>query len=163
MTSDHLKSVFRLWINGIQKHHGVTVGWVRSIEHFPKWHIHAALIAPISIDCNHAAALWETLAALGYSDAAIVKPYQRGLCGLGYILKQLDSPAESIQYSENIAAFAPSSGRSLFRTSSAQRRQIRRIKAEVRRADSKAVLLSQTAPAGGSAPARTTVRKETRQ
>ena len=95
MTSDHLKSFFHAWIHGIQQHHRVTVGWVRSIEHFPKLHIHAALIAPIPIDCNYAAELWETLAAPAYSDAAIVEPYRKGQCGLGYVLKQLNCPADS--------------------------------------------------------------------
>lgn len=134
MTSDHLKSVFRSWIQGIQKHHGVTIGWVRSIEHFPKLHIHAALIAPIPIDCNHAAALWQTLAAPGFSDAAIVEPYRKGQCGLGYVLKQLNCPASTIQYSDNISAFAEGIGESRFATTPAQRRQRRRIREQLKRA-----------------------------
>ena len=136
MTSDHLKSVFRLWIHGIQKHHRVTVGWVRSIEHFPKWHIHAALIAPVAIDCDYAAASWETLAAPGYSDAAIVEPYRKGRCGMGYVLKQLNYPASMIEYSENITAFADGARNSRFPTTPAQARQQRRIREQFQRVQS---------------------------
>ncbi len=128
MSSDHLKSIFRAWILGIQKHHGVTVGWVRSIENFPMRHIHAALVATVPIDCNYAAAFWQTLAAPGYSDAAVVKPYRKGQCGMGYVLKQLNCPANMIQFSENIPAFAEGSGCSRFSTTPAQRRQHRRIR-----------------------------------
>lgn len=136
MSSDHLKSIFRLWIRGIQKHHRVTVGWVRSIEHFPKWHIHAALIAPVPIDCDYAAALWETLAAPGYSDAAKVKAYRMGRCGMGYVLKQLNCPANMIDYSDNITAFAAEAGNSQFPTTPAQARQQRRIREQFQRVQS---------------------------
>jgi hypothetical protein len=163
ISSGRLSGAFLTWIGRIQAHHKLTLGWVRSIEPFPKAHIHAALIAAAPLDCVFAALLWQEMVSPRYSEAAIVEPYRRGLCGLGYILKQLGNPAAGIQYSENIAAFAPGSGKSLFRTSSAQRRQIRRIKAEIRRADPEAVLLSQATPAGGSAPVRTAVREEARQ
>jgi hypothetical protein len=82
MSTDHLKSVFRLWIQGIQKHHSVTVGWVRSMESFPKLHIHVALIAAKLIDSEYAASLWEALASPGYPEAARVEPYLVGRCGL---------------------------------------------------------------------------------
>jgi hypothetical protein len=134
MTSDHLKSIFRAWILEIQKHHRVTVEWVRSIEHFPKLHIHAALVAPVPIDCNYAAATWQSMAAPGYPDAAIVEPYRKGRCGMGYVLKQLECPANTIQFSENILAFADGIGKSRFPTTPANRRQQRRIKAQLERA-----------------------------
>jgi len=136
MTSDHLKSLFRAWIHGIQQHHRVTVGWVRSIEHFPKLHIHAALIAPIPIDCNYAAELWESLAAPAYSDAAIVEPYRKGRCGLAYVLKQLNCSANMIDYSDNIAGFAPGAVNSRFPTTPAQARQQRRIREQLQRVQS---------------------------
>ena len=126
---------FSAWIRGIQAHNRLTLGWVKSIENDPQRHIHAALIAVSPLDCTHAAALWRSMVAPRYSEAAKVEPYRRGLCGLGYVLKRLDGRMEEIQFSENIRAFAPGSGKSCFRTSSAQRRQVRRIKAEIRRAD----------------------------
>lgn len=136
MTSDHLNSIFRAWIVGIQKRHNVTVGWVRSIEHIPKLHIHAALVAPVPIDCDYAAALWQAMVAPGYSEAAQIKPYRQERCGTGYILKQLDRPASAIQFSENIAAFADGVEQSRFATSPAQRRQQRRIQEQLERTKS---------------------------
>jgi hypothetical protein len=68
-----------------------------------------------------------------YTEAARVEPYRRGLCGLAYVLKRLGSPKEEPQLSDNIQAFAFGYGRPLFRTNSAQRRQVRRIKAQTMR------------------------------
>lgn len=122
---------FALWIRAIQKHHRVTVGWVLSIESFPKRHIHAALVASIPIECDHAAALWQGIAAAGYSEAAKVKPYRIGRCGLGYVLKQLGAHGNEIRYSDNIAAFSARSAKSRFPTTPTQRRQQRRIRAQL--------------------------------
>ena len=69
-----------------------------------------------------------------YSYAAKVEPYQSGLCGTGYILKALGTPAENIQFSENVAAFADTFKGSFFATSGPQRRQQRRIREQLRRA-----------------------------
>ncbi len=148
VSSVKLNQLFLAWIGRIQARHEMTLGWVRSIERSPKAHIHAAIFAAAPLDCDSAASLWQEMIAPRYSEAAIVEPYRRGLCGLGYILKQLDSPAEDIQYSDNIVAFGPGNGKSRFRTSSAQRRQIRRIKAEIRRAAPKPMPMSEAAPEG---------------
>lgn len=121
---------FSAWIQGVQAHNRVTLGWIKSIENDSQPHIHAALIAAARVDCTHAAMLWRAMVAPRYSEAAIVKPFRRGLCGLGYVLKRLGNTAEDIQFSENITSFAAGNGKSLFRTSSAERRQRRRIKAQ---------------------------------
>lgn len=135
ISSDHLKSILRAWILGIQKHHGVTMGWVRSIESLPQKHIHAALIAPVPIDCDYAAALWQALASPGYSEAAKVEPYLVGRCGLGYVLKQLCSPSGDIEYSDNITAFSSRPLKSRFPTTPRQRRNQRRIQRQIAKAD----------------------------
>jgi hypothetical protein len=124
-----LDELFTAWIQGVQAHDRITLGWVRSIEFHPQSHVHAALIAVAPLDCTHAEMLWQAMAAPRYSAAARVEPYLDGLCGLGYVLKHLGSPTEEPQFSDNIQAFASGSGKSLFRTNSAQRRQVFRIKA----------------------------------
>ena len=124
-----LDESFTSWIHGVQAQHRLTLGWVKTIENYPQPHIHAALIASAPLDCTQAALLWRAMVAPGYSVAARVEPYRDGLCGLGYVLKHLGSPTEEAQLSDNIRAFAAGSGKSLFRTNSAQRRQVRRIKA----------------------------------
>jgi hypothetical protein len=123
--------LFSTWIQGVQAHNRVTLGWIKSIESNPQPHIHAALIAATPLDCVHAATLWQAMVAPRYSKAARIKPYRRGLCGLGYVLKRLGNTAEDIQFSDNIASFATGNGNSLFRTSSAERRQRRRIETQL--------------------------------
>ncbi len=135
ISSEHLKSTFRSWILGIQKHHQMTVGWVRSIENFPKLHIHVALIAVHPIDSEYAASLWEKLASPGYTEAAKVEPYLVGRCGLGYVLKQLCSPSGEIEYSDNITAFSSRPVISRFPTTPRQRRQQRRVQGQIAKAD----------------------------
>jgi len=125
-----LAESFSAWIQGIQAHNRVTLGWIKSIENDSQPHIHAALIAAARLDCTHAAMLWRAMVAPHYSEAAIVKPFRRGLCGLGYVLKRLGNTTEDIQFSENITSFAAGNEKSLFRTSSAERRQGRRIKGQ---------------------------------
>jgi hypothetical protein len=124
-----LDEMFLAWLRGVQAHDRITLGWIRSIESCPQPHIHAALIAAAPLDCTHAALLWRAMVTPRYSEAAIVEPYREGLCGLGYVLKQLNNHMEEIQFSDNIQAFAPGCGKSLFRTNSEQRRQVFRIKA----------------------------------
>jgi len=123
-----LEEMFLAWIRGVQAQQKRPLGWVKTIEIGPKPHIHAALIATVPLDCTQAALLWRSMVAPRYSEAAIVEPYMDGLCGLGYVLKRLDSHMEEIQFSDNIRAFAPGDGKSRFRTNSAQRRLIHRIK-----------------------------------
>jgi hypothetical protein len=131
-----LDEMFLAWIRGVQAQHRLTLGWIKTIELVPQPHIHAALIAAAPLDCAHAALLWRTMAAPRYTQAARVEPYVNGLCGLPYVVKRLGSPTEEPQFSDNILAFAPGSGKSLFRTNSAQRRQVCRIKAAMTQADS---------------------------
>ena len=129
-----LDESFSEWIQRLQAHNRATLGWIKSSENTPQRHIHAALIAGLPLDCAHAASLWQAMVAPRYSEAAIVEPYQNGLCGLGYVLKRLDWLGEEPQFSDNILAFGPSSGKSQFRTTSAQRRQVRRIGTQLERA-----------------------------
>lgn len=126
--------LFLAWIRSLQAYHRVTLGWVCSIERHPSPHIHTAIIAATPLDCAHAATLWRGMVAPRYSDAAKVKPYRRGICGLAYILKELNTAAEEIQFSDNIAAFVDTGKESLFQTSGPQLRQQRRIREQLRRA-----------------------------
>jgi hypothetical protein len=127
---------FREWILGLQDHHRITLGWVRTLERWPSPHIHAALIAAAPLDCTHAALLWRAMIAARYSEAAKVEVYRDGCCGLGYVLKQLDTNAEEIQFSDNISAFAGTAGQSAFPATRAQLRQRRRIRQQLMNAAS---------------------------
>jgi hypothetical protein len=133
MTADALAESYRAWTGSFQAYHRFTLGWVRSIEFDPQPHIHAALVASRPLDCEYAARLWRQMIAPRYADAAKVEPYRRGLCGLGYILKEIHSPRDCIQFSANLAAFGRGQGKSLFPTNAAQRRQQRRIKEQFER------------------------------
>jgi hypothetical protein len=127
-----LDDSFRRWVLGLQAHNRLTIGWIKTQEHDPQRHAHVALVAGAPLDCFHAESLWRTIAAPHYRQAGEVKPYRSGLCGLGYILKQFDSPAEDVQFSDNLTAFAHTIGKSQFRSTSAQRRQHRRIGGQLR-------------------------------
>ena len=131
VTKSELDSLYARWIVGLQAHHRATFGWVRSIEPNPSPHIHVALVAAVPMDCAYAARFWCLIAAPHYLESARVEPYKRGLRGLGYVLKQLGDVTSEHQFSDNIRAFALGNGKSYFRTSSAQRRQVRRIKAQL--------------------------------
>lgn len=119
------------WVRGVQEHNRLTIGTIRSYESGVRRHAHVALIAAGPLDCVHAETLWQKLAAPGYLRAAVVKPYIKAACGAGYVIKCLDFPVEEIAFSANVTAFATGIGKSLFRTTSAQRRQLRRIKAQL--------------------------------
>jgi hypothetical protein len=130
-SEERLRYAFDEWILEIQAHQRFTLGWVRSVEIQPKPHIHAALVAACALDSEYAATLWQRMVAPRYLEAAKIEPYRRNLCGLSYILKQLPDSGERIQFSENLAAFAINRGPSCFLTTSAQRRQERRIRAQI--------------------------------
>jgi hypothetical protein len=134
VTQYRLDEWFLAWIHGVQAQHRLTLGWVKTVETGPHPHIHAVLIAATPLDCTQAALLWRTMVAPRYSAAARVEPYMDGLCGLPYVVKRLGSFTEEPQFSDNIQAFAPGCGKSLFRTNSAQRRQVCRIKAAMMQA-----------------------------
>jgi len=85
------------------------------------------LIAGSPLDCSHAEELWQSIAAPRYKQAGQVKPYRRGVCGLGYVLKRLGSSGEDIQFSDNISAFSPQSASRFFGRNAAERRQLQRI------------------------------------
>ena len=127
---------FCQWIRGLQAYHRITIGWVRTLEAKPSPHIHAALIAAAPLDCIHATLLWRAMAAPRYSEAGRVEAYRDGCCGLGYVLKQLDTNSEDIQFSDNITAFASSARPSAFHASPAQQLQQRRICQQLKNATS---------------------------
>lgn len=129
---DRLAYIFRAWILDLQRHHGATLGWVRTIERSPQPHIHVALVCSVPIDCDYAVRSWRRLAAPRYFDAARVEPYRRCHYGIAYVLKQLECSATAIQCSDNISAFALGAGESRFPTTPTQRRQYRRIKAQLK-------------------------------
>ena len=123
-----LDATFSRWIEHVQAHNRLTVGWIKAYEHRPKRHIHAALVAGAPLDCPHAASIWADLIAPNFKMAAEVEPYRRGILGLGYILKTLGSPTEETQFSRNLSAFAHDSGTRFFGRTSAERRQVRHIR-----------------------------------
>ena len=137
LTTAHLHSEWRIcsaysgWIRGVQSFEHLTLGWIRGIELHPQRHIHAALVAARELDCEYAERLWQRMVAPRYDGAALVEPYRRGLCGLGYILKQLPEVDDGIQLSSNLPAFAQSGGKTMFRDTPAQRRQYRRIQEQI--------------------------------
>jgi hypothetical protein len=134
MSRDRLDDAFSKWIQALQAHHRMTLGWAKSMEEAPQRHIHAALIAARPLDCAFAAIRWQAMVSPRYDDAAIVKPYRPDLYGIGYVFKQHGSPMGEAQFSDNIAAFATNAGKSLFPTNSAEERQRRRIRMQIERA-----------------------------
>ena len=128
-----LESLFPIWIRGIQAPNRVTVGWVVSIEAYPQRHIQAALVSAAQLDCRHAIDLWQAMVAPRWPDAARVEPYTQGHCGLGYIMKQLGSVSVEPRLSDNLPAFSSGFTASQFEENSLQRRQTRRIKAQLAR------------------------------
>jgi hypothetical protein len=122
---------FHQWMRGVQAHNRMTVGWIRTYEDKPQRHVHVVLVAAAPLDFSHAASLWRTIAAPQYKQAAVVKPYVGDVCGVGYVVKELDASSEDAQFSDNLVAFALGYTKSMFRTTSAHRRQCKRIKAQL--------------------------------
>jgi len=133
MSRNGLDYWFKRWIAALQAHHLTTIGWVRSMEASPKLHVHTALVAANPLDCEYAARLWRAMVSPRYPDAAIVEPYHPNILGIGYVLKQNGVPTAEVQFSDNIAYFAPTMRKSLFRSNSAERRQRRRIRNQMDR------------------------------
>jgi hypothetical protein len=131
MSRNGLDDAFSRWIQALQAHHRMTLGWAKSIEDAPSPHIHAALIAATPLDCAFAAMRWQAMVSPRYADAARVEPYCPDIYGIGYVFKQGGSLMGEAQFSDNIAAFAKPGGKSRFPTNSAERRQRRRIVAQL--------------------------------
>jgi hypothetical protein len=127
---ERLLDFFQRWVRALQRHQRLTLGWIRALESRPHRHIHVALVSSVPLDCAFAGLLWREIAAPRYANAAEVRPYLRGRCGLGYVLKTLDACYEDAEFSSNLTAFALFSSAS--RTNSAQRRQRRRIQVQLR-------------------------------
>jgi hypothetical protein len=123
-----LDGMFARWISGIQAHNGVTVGFIKAYERFPRRHTHAALVAAHTLDREHAALLWQSVIGRRSSSAAKVEPFRYGIGGVAYVMKSLDSLPEDVQFSHNISGFLPGAGRRFFGATSAERRHIRRIR-----------------------------------
>lgn len=115
------------WMELVQEHNAVTLGWIRALEPSPQLHAHVAILAARSIDNRHASLQWMQVTGARSKTAAVVEPYRFGICGLGYIMKSLDSHYEDVAYSSNLLAFVPDAERRHFGRNAAERRQIRRI------------------------------------
>jgi len=123
-----LDGAFARWIMGLQAHNGITLGFIKAYERFPRRHIHAALVAAHPLDCEHAAQLWQAVIGRRSSAAAEVEPFKRGIDGLAYVMKSLDSLPEDVQFSRNLSAFYLGSALRFFGRTRAERRQVRRIR-----------------------------------
>jgi hypothetical protein len=117
---------FNRWVQGLQAHNRVTIGWIRALERTPQRHSHVALIAASSLDCRHAETLWQAIASPRYDKAAEVKPYVSGIGGATYVLKELGI-SEAVQFSPNLTAFASLDSARFYGRNRTERRQIRRI------------------------------------
>ena len=124
---------FALWVRGLQAHNHMTLGWIKAHETTPQRHAHVALVGAGPLDCRHAEKLWQAIAAPRYADAAVVKPYQLGRGGLGYILKELGIAPEDAQFSPNLSAFALHSSSQFYGRNPAEKRQRVRIKEQLKR------------------------------
>jgi hypothetical protein len=121
---------FHDWLQAVKSHNRLTVGWIKSLEAYPQLHLHGALVAASPLDCLHAEQSWRNIVYPRYKHAAKVEPYAGDKCGLGYILKRLDSQYEDIQFSCNISAFSPDSDTRFFGQNSYEKRQLRRIRSQ---------------------------------
>jgi hypothetical protein len=122
----------RQWVREEQEHHGMTLGYLRAYEYVPLRHAHVVLIASAPLDCLHVQKSWQAIAAPRSRRAAVVWRHRSGLCGAEYAIKSLESPVEEIEFSPNVAYFGMGNRRSLFSTKPAQRRQHRRINAQMK-------------------------------
>ncbi len=124
------------WLLQVQTLIGFNLGAIWSVERTPSHHVHAALVcaSPFSIqDCVHAEAFWRSIVKAKNKDAAQVRLYLNGRCGMSYIIKELGSAIEDIQMSDHIAAYYPHSPFNHYGKNSAERRKILRIREEMER------------------------------
>ena len=123
-----LDGTFARWIDGVQAHNKLTLGFIRAYEIRPRRHIHAALVAAGALDCLHAALLWQSVIGRKSSTLARVETFKYGIGGLAYFAKSLDSSAEDVQLSKNLSAFGNGGALQFYGRNSAERRQQRRIR-----------------------------------
>jgi hypothetical protein len=122
-----LDGLFNHWITGVQAHNRLTLGFIKGYERQPRLHVHAALVAAHTLDCDHAALLWQGVIGRRSSSAARVEPYEYGIDGLAYVMKSLDTMPEDVQFSRNLSAFFGGSASRFFGRNRSERRQVRRI------------------------------------
>ncbi len=96
--------------------------------------MHAALIAARPLDSTIAEFHWLNIIASRNRKLVEVKPYQDGLCGLGYILKRLGSVREDIRFSSNLAAFVPDAASRFYGRKGPEKRQLSRIRTQIQNA-----------------------------
>ena len=118
---------FTRWVQGLQAHNRVTIGWIRALECVPQRHSHVGLIAASPLDCRHAETLWQVIVSPRNDKAAEVKPYVCGIGGMSYVLKELGI-TEAAQFSPNLTGFASLGATRFYGRNRTERRQIRRIK-----------------------------------
>jgi hypothetical protein len=86
MSQNEFDYVVREWLRGVQAHNRwLTIGWIRAYEYKVRRHAHLALVAAAPLDCIHAENLWRKLTRRKYQRGAVVKPFSKGVAGLGYI------------------------------------------------------------------------------
>lgn len=123
-----LDGMFTRWLDGVQAHNHLTLGFIKAYEMYPRRHIHAALVAAGPLDCVHAVLLWQGVIGRKSSTLAQVEPFKYGIGGLAYLTKSLRSSAEDVQLSKNLSAFQNYSASQFFGRTSSERRQQRRIR-----------------------------------
>ena len=123
-----LDGMFTRWLDGVQAHNHLTLGFIRAYEIHPRRHIHAALVAAGALDCLHAVLLWQSVIGRKSSTLARVETFKYGIGGLAYFAKSLDSSAEDVQLSKNLSAFGNGGALQFYGRNSAERRQQRRIR-----------------------------------
>jgi hypothetical protein len=122
------------WLLAFQARVGMTLAAIWSVERKPGTHLHVAIIGPSSIsqqDCVLGEVLWRRIAKTQKDDAAQVRVYRDGNCGLAYVLKELGSATEEIGMSDHIAAYYPESPQRFYGRTSSERRKISRIRKQM--------------------------------
>lgn len=128
-----IDGVLAAWISELQKHNRATVGWIRAIEPKPRRHVHLLLVTGGALDRAHAERTWKDFAGGNFREAARIEEYVKGIGGGAYVLKMLDHNYEDVRFSDNLSAFYGEAGTSFFGSTRGQRRQMRRIQAQMSR------------------------------
>lgn len=131
-SAEMLKSRYLAWVRALRAEFQIPIGWVMAIEPYPRRHIHAGLVAHAALQDSTAERLWNQTTGMLHRDAAKVTAYRPGLDGMSYIMKLLDTQAEDVQFSDNLADFHIRSGPPALGKSSKDRRRSRRIAQSLR-------------------------------
>jgi hypothetical protein len=121
--------LFTDWIQRVQAHSHLTLGWIRADEDWPLRHLHSLLLAAQPLDPVIVADCWRRLVAPRSRKCARVDRYELGAGGLAYALKAIYWNRCEVRLSDNLDFFGI---RSPDRPhSSARRRQLRRVRQQM--------------------------------